>query len=81
MKNLIYSKQALRDLQKYRSDAKRLIKKIDRYALEDAGDVTQLVSSSGKRLRIGDFRIIFEESDTTIIITTIGPRGSIYEGL
>jgi mRNA-degrading endonuclease RelE of RelBE toxin-antitoxin system len=30
-----------------------------------------------KRLRVGDFRILFEESETEIIVSDIGPRGSI----
>ncbi len=32
-----------------------------------------------KRLRVGDFRILFEETDTEIVVADIGPRGSIYK--
>ena len=34
----------------------------------------ELSGRSGKRLRVGDFRVIFEESDTEILVTKIGPR-------
>jgi mRNA interferase RelE/StbE len=42
------------------------------------GDVKTLVGRSGKRLRVGDYRILFEETDIEIHVTRIGPRGSIY---
>lgn len=54
--------------------------KRERYAATGAGDVTLLVGSSGaKRLRIGEFRAIFEESATDIHVTRIAPRGSVYD--
>jgi mRNA interferase RelE/StbE len=53
--------------------------KIGRYAQTGAGDVKNLVGISGKRLRVGDFRVLFEETETAIIVTRIGPRGEIYE--
>jgi mRNA interferase RelE/StbE len=39
-----------------------------------------LRGSSLKRLRVGDFRVLFEETETEIIVTRIGPRGSVYDG-
>lgn len=41
-----------------------------------ANNVTRLVGSATRRLRVGDFRAIFEESDTEIIVTKIAPRGN-----
>jgi mRNA interferase RelE/StbE len=38
-----------------------------------------LKGSSGKRLRVGAFRVIFEETADEIIVTAIGPRGGIYD--
>jgi mRNA interferase RelE/StbE len=32
-----------------------------------------------KRLRVGNFRILFEETEIEIIVSDIGPRGSIYQ--
>ncbi len=52
--------------------------KIERYAASGAGDVTGLVGSGYKRIRIGDFRAIFEETPMEIIVLRIGPRGAIY---
>jgi mRNA interferase RelE/StbE len=42
--------------------------------------VTQLVGSTALRLRIGDFRVIFEETADEIRVTRIAPRGSVYDG-
>jgi mRNA interferase RelE/StbE len=41
--------------------------------------VRQLRGSTAKRLRVGDFRVVFEETASEVVVTRIGPRGSIYE--
>jgi mRNA interferase RelE/StbE len=79
MKTISFIRSAALDLRAYRSDAKRIVGKIERYAETGAGDVTQLVGSTAFRLRVGDFRVIFEETETEIIVTKIRPRGEIYE--
>jgi mRNA interferase RelE/StbE len=79
MKTILYSQDALVDLRKFRSRAKRLMAKVERYAATGAGDVTALVGRSGKRLRDGDFRILFDESEARIIVTRVGPRGDVYD--
>jgi mRNA interferase RelE/StbE len=38
-----------------------------------------MVGNDCRRLRIGDFRVLFRESATEIIVLDIGPRGSIYD--
>jgi mRNA interferase RelE/StbE len=79
MKTVVYTRAAARDLRKHRSVAKRVVAKIARYAKTGAGDVKQLAGSTGKRLRDGDFRAIFEETEAEIIVTKIGPRGDVYD--
>ncbi len=79
MKTIRFTKDAAADMTKYRSVAKRLLGKLERYAETGAGNVTKLVGSSAKRLRDGDFRIIFEETETEILITKVAPRGSAYD--
>ena len=61
--------------------AARIRGKISAYAVgpaAQANNVTQLVGVDAKRLRVGDFRVIFSESETEILILAIGPRGEIY---
>lgn len=79
MKTVILLPAAQASLRRHRSEASRLLEKVERYAATGAGDVRQLVGSTAKRLRVGDFRVVFEENATEIIVTAIGPRGSIYE--
>ena len=79
MKDIRYISAAASDLRKYRSVAKRLMAKLERYSQMGGGDVTQLVGSTAKRLRDGDFRMIFVEDETEILVTKIAPRGQIYE--
>lgn len=82
MKSVSYSKAAAKSLRRHMSESARIQKAIDEYAAgagAHANNVTRLVGSEASRLRVGDFRVIFEESETTIIVTKIGPRGSAYE--
>jgi mRNA interferase RelE/StbE len=79
MKAILYAPSAAADLRKYRSVARRIMAKVERYAQTGAGNVTQLVGSDARRLRDGDFRVIFVETETQILVTKIGPRGDIYE--
>lgn len=79
MKEIRYTSAAASDLRQYRSVAKRLMAKLERYGQTGTGDVTQLVGSNAKRLRDGDLRMIFVESESQILVTKIAPRGQIYE--
>ncbi|MGA8447095.1 MAG: type II toxin-antitoxin system RelE/ParE family toxin [Roseiarcus sp.] len=67
---------------KHRNVAGRIEEKISGYAADPkslANVVTELRGTSLKRLRVGDFRVVFEETATEIIVSRIDPRGSIYE--
>ena len=45
-----------------------------RYALTGRGDVRTLQGRDGYRLRIGSYRVIFDEDQTTILAIHIGRR-------
>jgi mRNA interferase RelE/StbE len=81
VKTVIYLSAARKGLRRHKAEANRIMAKIDAYAANPNAfaKVKVLTGSTAKRLRIGDFRVIFEETDTEVIITDIGPRGSIYE--
>ncbi len=82
MKRVVYLAAALKSLRKHRADAMRLDEKIRLYATEPptlANNIKQLVGSEEKRLRVGDYRIIFAETEDEIIVSRIGPRGSVYD--
>lgn len=82
MKRLTILAPAAKALRKHRNEASRLLEKLEAYAADPlpfANNVTRLVGSSALRLRVGDFRIVFEETEAEIIVTKIGPRGSVYD--
>ena len=83
MKAISYSRDAQKTLLKLPANLSRLIRgKIFQYASDPASlsaNVKTLKGKPGyKRLRVGDWRIIFSEDGTVIAIIEIGPRGGIY---
>jgi mRNA interferase RelE/StbE len=79
LKTVAYTPEAFAGLRKHRNQAAAIMAKVKRYAETGAGDVKILTGRTGKRLRCGDFRVIFEENATEIRVLTIGPRGGVYE--
>ena len=82
MKTVVILPAAARALRRHRSEAPRIVAKIEAYAQAPssmANNVKALAGSSALRLRVGDFRVVFEETEDEIIVTKIGPRGSVYE--
>ncbi|MEF2071440.1 type II toxin-antitoxin system RelE family toxin [Consotaella aegiceratis] len=83
MKAVQYQKQALKVLRRMpRNTAQTIRQKIEQYAEDPKSlrnNVKLLAGRPGKRLRVGDWRVIFDEDDCVIDIREVGPRGSIYE--
>jgi len=84
MYNYIFKPQALKDLKKLpKNIQKRIIKKLDFYC----STVNPLTFADSLidfeigqyRFRIGDYRVIFDLEDKTIIILTLGHRREIYK--
>lgn len=74
-----YSKQAIKFLKKQDLPTrKRIITAIN--ALP-AGDVKSLQGRSGYRLRVGDYRVIFDKEGSILYIEKIDNRGQIYKGV
>ena len=82
MKTVLYTKAALQSIRTHSNRAKQIRAKIEQYATNPAAqtnNVIQLTGSSAKRLRIAGFRVLFTETETTITVLDLGPRGEIYE--
>jgi len=82
MKRVVFLKPATLALRKHANVAFRVREKIAAYAADPAAlanAVTELRGSTLKRLRVGDFRVLFEETDAEIVVSKIGPRGSVYD--
>jgi len=78
-----YNKAAVKVLTKMPSNTALLIRtKIEQYASDPeslANNVKKLQGRDGYRLRVGDWRVIFDRDGVVLDILEIGPRGSIYE--
>lgn len=80
MKTIVYTAAAIRQLRRFPGGTReRLIAKLHRYAETGADDVKHLSGQPGARLRVGDYRIIFVESDETISVRAVGHRRDVYE--
>ena len=82
MKKVVIVDAAIAALTKHRNMASRILDKLEAYAENPASRANQVKALRGvkaKRLRVGDFRVIFEETETEIIVTDVGPRGSVYK--
>lgn len=82
MKEVRYTRDAAKALRKHRNVAGRIMAALSAYAADPqahANNVTQLVGSEAQRMRVGDFRAVFVETDTEILVVKIAPRGSVYE--
>src|ERR1700736_4191303 len=83
MKSVLYTRTAATALRKHANRAKLIRTKIAQYA-DDASlhgnNVKLLAGVDAKRLRVGDFRVIFTETTDTITILDIGPRRDLRIG-
>ena len=72
-----YSKQAVKFLEK--QDRRTQIKIITAINNLPSGDVKKLKGQDGYRLRVGDFRIIFDYDGNILWIEKIDNRGEVYK--
>jgi len=80
---IAYSKASLRVLRRIpANEAKRIRSKIEAYAADPSSqtnNVMKLQGRDGYRLRVGDWRVIFDQDGTVMAILAVGPRGQIYD--
>jgi len=82
MKHVVYTADAAKDLRRHGNMAKRVMKAISDYAADQKAHANKVLPLSGinaKRMRVGEFRVIFEETAAQITVTKVGPRGGVYE--
>ena len=75
MKTIILTVAAAKDLDGLQADAREQVSAgIIDYAMNGRGDVKRLSGRSGFRLRIGRYRVVFDEDQNTILAIYIGKR-------
>ena len=87
MKEISYSEEAVKQLKKIRRGDKilaiKILKKIEQYASfpNSISDIKNLKGKYAefKRIRVGDYRIIFDENHNVIFIYKIKHRKEAYK--
>ena len=82
MRRVVYSKEAVRTLRRMPSNtANLIIAKIDQYATDTTSlgnNVKRLQGRPELRLRVGDWRVIFQEDPVRVSILSIAARSAAY---
>jgi mRNA interferase RelE/StbE len=74
---IILTLAAAKDLDALPKDAREQVEVgLHRYAMTGQGDVKALRGGGGYRLRIGGYRVIFDEDVSTILAIYIGRRAT-----
>ncbi|NQT72791.1 MAG: type II toxin-antitoxin system RelE/ParE family toxin [Chloroflexi bacterium] len=85
MHEIFFTKQADRALRRMpKATAQRIREKLNRIAVDPHAtyrNVKRLQKTPAFRLRVGDWRVIYEidGSQLRILVLKIGPRGGVYE--
>lgn len=75
MKTVVYSDRATKQLDALPPQAReQVMGAIDRYAMRGIGDVKKLTARDSYRLRVGSYRVIFDEDQVTVIAVYVGRR-------
>ena len=76
---LIYSTSAAKSFSRLPVAVQnRLIAALYGYGVDKSGDVKRMVGTRTLRMRDGDYRVIFEESNDSPEILAVGNRRDIY---
>lgn len=82
MRVVAYTATAAKQLARIdRNDARRIREKIEQYVADPsslANQVKRLQGSPYYRLRVGDYRVIFDENGMVVTIVAVGHRREIY---
>lgn len=77
--DLQFTAAALRDLKKLpKKVAKRILAKTEAMRDDLIGGVKRLHGDPGFRLRVGDFRVLFDLQGTTIVVRNVRHRREAY---
>ena len=76
---MLWTRSARRQWRKLPAEVQsRINNAVDTYAASAAGDVKKMAGREGARLRVGDYRLIFTETESAIEVRAVGNRKDIH---
>lgn len=79
MKAVVFTRAALKAFGNLPKDAQAaIVAKLERYAEDGVGNTRALSGRPGIRIRIGNYRAVFVETEASIEVFAVGDRRSIY---
>jgi mRNA interferase RelE/StbE len=80
MRRIVFTAAAARQWTKLADDVRRRIDgRLNEFATSGKGDVKRLKGRNGARLRVGDWRVIFYEEHSAVVVIAVGHRREIYD--
>jgi mRNA interferase RelE/StbE len=84
MKQVEYTRDAAKVLQRIdRATARRIRDKVRQYAEDPASLANNVITMKGgddlRRMRVGDWRVIFTEDLVVVLVIRVAPRGGAYD--
>ncbi len=83
MKKITYHKKAIDNLLKMPKNWRlRILAKIEQYADNPQSLANNVIRMKGEphyRLRVGDYRVVFDDQDTVIDVIRVDSRGNVYK--
>lgn len=84
MKQVEYAREALKMLRRIdAATARRIRDKVEQYAKDPASLENNVIIMKGgrglRRMRVGDWRVIFDEDLVVLLVIRIAPRGGAYD--
>jgi mRNA interferase RelE/StbE len=75
MKTIIFTHRAAKELDALPDEDRFVVTEaMSLYAIEGRGDVKKLTGRDGYRLRVRDYRVIFDDDGVTVLAIHIGRR-------
>jgi mRNA interferase RelE/StbE len=75
MKTIVFTRDAAKQLDALPLEARTaVVDALAGYAINGVGDVKRLSGRGGYRMRVGSYRVLFDEDATTVLAIYIGKR-------
>ena len=77
MKTIVFIHKAAKELDALPADVRHSVTEaLAAYAIDGRGDVKALAGRDGLRMRVGDYRVIFDDDGSTILAIYVGRRAT-----